>query len=175
MPSDDGTKLKCEGSNPRLPNSALEDTLIMNVMCKFSWSIFRFNSFVDIVKSSLFQICLLFFSFKRDFSGKRIWFIDKTCCVKPSKVTTFTHTSSTSSFNLSMTNFLLALQEFSTRNLIGSPFPFQTLSLAEKFSAIFLSEHLGFLKFSLAQTEISLNACNEARLLSSCFLLFFGQ
>ncbi|CRK88280.1 CLUMA_CG002059, isoform B [Clunio marinus] len=32
LPSDDGTKLKCEGSNPRLPNSALEDTLIMNVM-----------------------------------------------------------------------------------------------------------------------------------------------
>ncbi|KAG5671866.1 hypothetical protein PVAND_002037 [Polypedilum vanderplanki] len=32
MPSDDNTKLKCEGSNPRLPNSALEDTLIMNVL-----------------------------------------------------------------------------------------------------------------------------------------------
>lgn len=34
MPNDDGTKLKCEGFNPRLPNSALEDTLIMNVICK---------------------------------------------------------------------------------------------------------------------------------------------
>ncbi|XP_070492638.1 uncharacterized protein side-III isoform X2 [Chironomus tepperi] len=32
VPSDDNTKLKCEGSNPRLPNSALEDTLIMNVL-----------------------------------------------------------------------------------------------------------------------------------------------
>jgi hypothetical protein len=35
LPADDNTKLKCEGSNPRLQNSALEDTLIMNVLCKF--------------------------------------------------------------------------------------------------------------------------------------------
>lgn len=39
VPSDDNTKLKCEGSNPRLPNSALEDTLIMNVLCKSLWAL----------------------------------------------------------------------------------------------------------------------------------------
>ena len=84
-PSDDGTKLKCEGSNPRLPNSALEDTLIMNVMCKFLWPIFLFFSItiVDIRKreqlaSNLFAFLL---SIKRD-SPKRIWVIDKTCCLK---------------------------------------------------------------------------------------------
>ena len=33
-PEDDGTLLKCEGSNPRLPNSVLEDSIVMNVMCK---------------------------------------------------------------------------------------------------------------------------------------------
>lgn len=38
LPDDDGTILKCEGSNPRLPNSALEDSLILIVMCKFSES-----------------------------------------------------------------------------------------------------------------------------------------
>jgi len=32
MPEDDGTTLKCEGSNPRLPNSALEDSLTLNVL-----------------------------------------------------------------------------------------------------------------------------------------------
>ncbi|XP_059219664.1 uncharacterized protein LOC106091693 isoform X2 [Stomoxys calcitrans] len=32
QPEDDGTQLKCEGSNPRLQNSALEDTLMLNVM-----------------------------------------------------------------------------------------------------------------------------------------------
>ncbi|XP_061400254.1 synaptogenesis protein syg-2-like, partial [Musca vetustissima] len=32
QPEDDGTLLKCEGSNPRLQNSALEDTLMLNVM-----------------------------------------------------------------------------------------------------------------------------------------------
>ncbi|KFB42107.1 hypothetical protein ZHAS_00009768 [Anopheles sinensis] len=32
-PDDDGTILKCEGSNPRLQNSALEDSVIMNVLC----------------------------------------------------------------------------------------------------------------------------------------------
>ncbi|XP_059610810.1 uncharacterized protein LOC132257796 [Phlebotomus argentipes] len=31
-PEDDGTILKCEGSNPRLPNSALEDSMVMNIM-----------------------------------------------------------------------------------------------------------------------------------------------
>ncbi|XP_055627743.1 uncharacterized protein LOC129769468 [Toxorhynchites rutilus septentrionalis] len=31
-PDDDGTILKCEGSNPRLQNSVLEDSVIMNVM-----------------------------------------------------------------------------------------------------------------------------------------------
>uniref|UniRef100_A0A182J5S9 Ig-like domain-containing protein n=1 Tax=Anopheles atroparvus TaxID=41427 RepID=A0A182J5S9_ANOAO len=31
-PDDDGTILKCEGSNPRLQNSALEDSVIMNVL-----------------------------------------------------------------------------------------------------------------------------------------------
>lgn len=31
---DDGTVLKCEGSNPRLQNSVLEDSVIMNVLCK---------------------------------------------------------------------------------------------------------------------------------------------
>ncbi|XP_058813895.1 serine-rich adhesin for platelets isoform X2 [Topomyia yanbarensis] len=31
-PEDDGTILKCEGSNPRLQNSVLEDSIIMNVM-----------------------------------------------------------------------------------------------------------------------------------------------
>lgn len=35
-PEDDGTILKCEGSNPRLPNSALEDSMILNVICKSS-------------------------------------------------------------------------------------------------------------------------------------------
>lgn len=34
MPADDGTMLKCEGSNPRLPNSALEDSVMLTVMCK---------------------------------------------------------------------------------------------------------------------------------------------
>lgn len=34
MPADDGTMLKCEGSNPRLPNSALEDSIMLTVMCK---------------------------------------------------------------------------------------------------------------------------------------------
>lgn len=34
IPDDDGTILKCEGSNPRLPNSALEDSLVLVVMCK---------------------------------------------------------------------------------------------------------------------------------------------
>ncbi|XP_065359099.1 putative uncharacterized protein DDB_G0282133 [Calliphora vicina] len=32
QPEDDGTLLKCEGSNPRLQNSALEDSLMLNVM-----------------------------------------------------------------------------------------------------------------------------------------------
>ncbi|KAM7363048.1 sidestep III isoform 2-T2 [Cochliomyia hominivorax] len=32
QPEDDGTLLKCEGSNPRLQNSALEDSLLLNVM-----------------------------------------------------------------------------------------------------------------------------------------------
>ncbi|XP_055382645.1 uncharacterized protein LOC129612864 isoform X2 [Condylostylus longicornis] len=32
VPEDDGTILKCEGSNPRLPNSALEDSILLNVM-----------------------------------------------------------------------------------------------------------------------------------------------
>lgn len=36
IPDDDGTILKCEGSNPRLPNSALEDSLVFIVMCKSS-------------------------------------------------------------------------------------------------------------------------------------------
>lgn len=36
IPDDDGTILKCEGSNPRLPNSALEDSLVLIVMCKHS-------------------------------------------------------------------------------------------------------------------------------------------
>lgn len=35
IPDDDGTILKCEGSNPRLPNSALEDSLVLVVMCKY--------------------------------------------------------------------------------------------------------------------------------------------
>lgn len=39
IPDDDGTILKCEGSNPRLPNSALEDSLILVVMCKYIWLI----------------------------------------------------------------------------------------------------------------------------------------
>lgn len=34
QPEDDGTMLRCEGSNPRLQNSALEDSLMLNVMCK---------------------------------------------------------------------------------------------------------------------------------------------
>lgn len=34
QPEDDGTMLKCEGSNPRLQNSAIEDSLMMNVICK---------------------------------------------------------------------------------------------------------------------------------------------
>lgn len=37
MPDDDGTTLKCEGSNPRLPNSALEDSIVLTVMCKSNW------------------------------------------------------------------------------------------------------------------------------------------
>lgn len=36
MPEDDGTTLKCEGSNPRLPNSALEDSIVLTVMCKYT-------------------------------------------------------------------------------------------------------------------------------------------
>ncbi|XP_060645201.1 LOW QUALITY PROTEIN: uncharacterized protein LOC132783907 [Drosophila nasuta] len=32
QPEDDGTMLKCEGSNPRLQNSAIEDSLMLNVM-----------------------------------------------------------------------------------------------------------------------------------------------
>lgn len=35
QPDDDGTILKCEGSNPRLPNSALDDSQILSVMCKY--------------------------------------------------------------------------------------------------------------------------------------------
>lgn len=35
IPDDDGTILKCEGSNPRLPNSALEDSIVLVVMCKW--------------------------------------------------------------------------------------------------------------------------------------------
>ncbi|XP_058467810.1 uncharacterized protein LOC131440502 isoform X2 [Malaya genurostris] len=31
-PDDDGTILKCEGSNPRLQNSVLEDSIVMNIM-----------------------------------------------------------------------------------------------------------------------------------------------
>lgn len=38
IPDDDGTILKCEGSNPRLPNSALEDSLVLVVMCKYIYS-----------------------------------------------------------------------------------------------------------------------------------------
>uniref|UniRef100_A0A336MVY2 CSON007912 protein n=1 Tax=Culicoides sonorensis TaxID=179676 RepID=A0A336MVY2_CULSO len=34
IPDDDGTLLKCEGSNPRLTNSAKEDSMTMNVLCK---------------------------------------------------------------------------------------------------------------------------------------------
>lgn len=36
QPEDDGTMLKCEGSNPRLQNSAIEDSLMLNVICKWS-------------------------------------------------------------------------------------------------------------------------------------------
>jgi len=36
QPEDDGTMLKCEGSNPRLQNSAIEDSLVMNVICKWN-------------------------------------------------------------------------------------------------------------------------------------------
>ncbi|XP_053968368.1 uncharacterized protein LOC128869772 [Anastrepha ludens] len=32
QPEDDGTMLKCEGSNPRLQNSAIEDSVMLNVM-----------------------------------------------------------------------------------------------------------------------------------------------
>lgn len=45
VPSDDNTKLKCEGSNPRLPNSALEDTLILNVLCKCLYELLFPSSF----------------------------------------------------------------------------------------------------------------------------------
>lgn len=38
IPDDDGTILKCEGSNPRLPNSALEDSIVLVVMCKLTES-----------------------------------------------------------------------------------------------------------------------------------------
>lgn len=36
QPEDDGTMLKCEGSNPRLQNSAIEDSLMLNVICKWT-------------------------------------------------------------------------------------------------------------------------------------------
>lgn len=35
VPDDDGTTLRCHGSNPLLPNSAIEDTMVMSVMCKY--------------------------------------------------------------------------------------------------------------------------------------------
>lgn len=35
LPEDDGTILKCDGSNPRLPNSGLDDSLVLNIMCKY--------------------------------------------------------------------------------------------------------------------------------------------
>ena len=38
-PDDDGKMLKCEGSNPRLPKSALEDSMVLNVMCKYTYNI----------------------------------------------------------------------------------------------------------------------------------------
>lgn len=36
IPDDDGTILKCEGSNARLPNSALEDSMTLIIMCKLN-------------------------------------------------------------------------------------------------------------------------------------------
>lgn len=54
QPSDDNTKLKCEGSNPRLPNSALEDTLIMNVLCKSLFSLpLNIHFHIDLLSLSL--------------------------------------------------------------------------------------------------------------------------
>lgn len=34
LPEDDDTILRCEGKNPRLPSSVLNDTILLNVMCK---------------------------------------------------------------------------------------------------------------------------------------------
>lgn len=45
LPEDDGTILKCDGSNPRLPNSGLDDSLVLNIMCKYifiSFCLLRF-------------------------------------------------------------------------------------------------------------------------------------
>lgn len=39
-PDDDGTMLKCEGSNPRLTNSAKDDSMMMNVLCKYIYFMF---------------------------------------------------------------------------------------------------------------------------------------
>lgn len=36
LPEDDGTILRCDGSNPLLPNSAIEDSMVMNVMCEYN-------------------------------------------------------------------------------------------------------------------------------------------
>lgn len=49
LPEDDGTILKCDGSNPRLPNSGLDDSLVLNIMCKyfyfFVYYVFLINHF----------------------------------------------------------------------------------------------------------------------------------
>lgn len=53
MPEDDGTTLKCEGSNPRLPNSALEDSIVLTVMCKFCIFFYRFSTIFSVWRPDL--------------------------------------------------------------------------------------------------------------------------
>lgn len=65
MPDDDGTLLKCEGSNPRLPNSALEDSMTLNVMCKFSMIIILSYCYCE--KDGQFCFLFIIWFYKRSY------------------------------------------------------------------------------------------------------------
>lgn len=35
VPEDDNTMLKCQGDNPSLPGTGLEDSFLLNIVCKY--------------------------------------------------------------------------------------------------------------------------------------------
>lgn len=54
VPEDDGATLKCQGDNPSLPGTGLEDSFLLNIVCKLLAIIFK--NLVTIFDKSLFEI-----------------------------------------------------------------------------------------------------------------------